>query len=251
MRAEDMSYEDLKAATEGWCVRDCDPKPLPLRPGVFTPVILPMGEVGQNENEKVHWIDYIKEYTGDINHNALANAYVKALKEDNFTEVPEPFGFKSSVPPGTKMQINVYPAGDGNSAYIIKQCIFKNKLKPAVFRQLAYGTPYKLTFEHPKVGVRIWQYAFQNLGGYLYLCKELSAEATNKESKNNAVNLSDKDDAEIDEGFEYIKKHADGMSGVKALLWQTKALKTIPLSRDGLCNLSKRLCACSKPKGHS
>ena len=46
MRAEDMTYEDLKAATEGWVSRPCPPHIFPLRPGLFTPVTLPMQVAG-------------------------------------------------------------------------------------------------------------------------------------------------------------------------------------------------------------
>lgn len=106
---------------------------------------------------------------------------------------------------------------------IIKHFYFKNKLKPAIFKQYCYGTAHKLTFAHPKIGVKVFQYTFENLEGNLFLCWQLSPEA--KSGKETTSNLSDKTDEEVEAGFEYIAKEAAPLNGVKLLLWQTKALK--------------------------
>ena len=56
---------------------------------------------------------------------------------------------------------------------IIKHCVFKNKVKPCFFKSICYGDPKKLPDMHPKTVVKIWQYCFSNLGGYLFTCFEL------------------------------------------------------------------------------
>jgi hypothetical protein len=241
MRAENMSYEDLKTATEGWIVRPCPPQFLPMRPGLFTPITLPMLEAGPNENERVHWIDYVTTPIDAVDIEASQRAWKEAMEKKTWTGIPEPFGFKDpdAVPENTRMQICVFRA-NGENHYIVKHCIFKNKMKAALFRGLCFGQPHKMTFEHPKIGMRVWQYAFQNLGGYLCLCNQLSSEATVKEG-GNTTNLSDKSDEEIDAGFAYISKEARGKQGVALLLWQTKALKNSTPIQNWPTQLTKEI----------
>ena len=179
---EDMTYEDLKTAVEGWTTRPCATVCLPLRPGIFNPLLLPISPLAEDENEKVHWFDYIENYEGEVNIPALQAAYKKAMETKSWDDMPEPFGFKEAgvVPLDCKMQIAVVGTNEGKH-FIVKQCIFKGKLKPSIFKRLCFGKLHKLNFTHPKIGVNVWQYVFTNLAGHLLLCYELSPEACKKE----------------------------------------------------------------------
>ena len=103
-----------------------------------------------------------------------------------------------------------------NKHIIIKHCVFKNKVKPNIFKRLCYGEPKKLTFTHPKIGLKVWQYCFSNLGGNLFLCFELSVDVKDGGDKN-SVNLNDKTDEEIDTGFEYLERETKGLFGLRWL----------------------------------
>ena len=224
MQAENMTYEDLKQTTEGWVVRPCAPVCTPCRPGVFNPSLLPMEPMEAVGQDRVHCIDYIPNHVGAIDFEALQKAYKASMLSKSFDSMPEPFGFKAGVPSDAQMQINVLQVEPAKH-FIVKHCVFKSKVKPSVFHKACFGQPHQLTAAHPKIGPRIWQYAFQNLAGRLFLCFSLTADATKREPGEGATTLCDKTDTEIDEGFAYIQRHAAGLSGVKLLLWQTKALK--------------------------
>lgn len=227
LRAEDMTYDDLKQTTEGWVVRMCSAVVTPLQAALFTPKLLPMDPLWDGDNERVHWVDYVQDYETAIDIAGLQNAYKEAASKCNWNDLPEPFGFKdpTAIPEGTKLQINVFTQPTGKS-FIVKHCVFKNKMKPSIFKTQCYGNAHKLRFTHPKIGVRVWQYMFQNLGGYSFLSYELSSEATKAATgSNSGFNLSDKTDEDIDAGFQYIQREARGLNGVRLLLWQTKALK--------------------------
>jgi hypothetical protein len=242
-QADNMTYDDMKEVTEGFVCRACEPQCTPNRPGVFTPINLSMSELHVTDNERVHWIDYITEHTEAYDLPALQVAYKKALEGATWStqlhELPAPFGFKEDVGVEARIQICIFPTA--KNAFIVKHCIFKSKLKPAIFKKVAYGKPHSMNYVHPKIGPKVWQYTFQGIGGYLFLCYELSAEAKAKSDKGPVTNLSDKTDEEIDGGFAFIEKHAKGLSGVKLLLWQTKALKNQTPIRNWPIKLAKEI----------
>ena len=64
--AENMSYDELKEATEGYTLRPCQPHCTPLRPGLFNPTTLPMDALDDNQLSRVHYIDCIMEFTEPI-----------------------------------------------------------------------------------------------------------------------------------------------------------------------------------------
>jgi hypothetical protein len=227
--AANMTYEDLKEAVEGLFVRECAPIITPLLPGCFTPLTLPMEPLAAGDNLRVHFIEEIAGYSGPLDIPALQTKYKEATAAGDFGSLPEPFGTKTPLVAGTlaQLQICVTPWQEAGKYTITKHWRFPKSIKPAVFQNIAFGKANKLKFnEHPKTGVKIWQYCWENLGGYHFRCFHLSPEgkvAAGKES--GAGNLNDKSDEDIDTGFKYIEDNATGLNGVKLLLWTTKALK--------------------------
>ena len=51
--AEDMTYEDMKQAIDGFVLRSCNPITVPNKPGTFNPLILPMDKMAAGDNERV------------------------------------------------------------------------------------------------------------------------------------------------------------------------------------------------------
>jgi hypothetical protein len=235
-----MTYDDLKETTEGWTVRPCAATYTPCRPGVFNPTLLPMTNMDPGGNERIHGIDYIPDHVGAIDIVALQEAYKSAILNKTLDSMPEPFGFKIAMPSNAQMQINVLEVEPGQY-HIVKHCIFKTKFRPSVFVKACFGQPMQLTAAHAKIGPRIWQYCFQNLAGHLLLCNCLSAEGTKQGTGENTSNLSEKTDTEIEDGFAYIQKNAAGLSGVRLLLWQTKALKNDTPIRGWPIQLAKEI----------
>ena len=140
--------------------------------------------------------------------------------------MPEPFGFKENVPRGTKMQICIFPRPDSGYT-IIKHIMFKESVKVSLLQKLFYGAMHRRTFVHPKIGNKVWQYAFEALGCHQCRCMGNCMEATKTAQKND---FNDKTDEEVDAGFDHILNHAPrAKNGLKQLRWQTKELK----NKDG------------------
>ena len=79
---------------------------------------------------------------------------------------------------------------------------------------------------NPKVGRKILQYCFENLGGHAFRCFDLSSQATRRGQSKTSMPFEDKEDAEIHEGFDYILRTAPRSSCEMAQLrWQTKELR--------------------------
>ena len=91
---------------------------------------------------------------------------------------------------------------DGHHA-ILKHCSFPDKIKPVRVKSLAIGTPYRAKFmtSNPKVGRKVLQYC-EGLGGRQFKCFGLSSQAVRQPGK--ASPFDEKDDDEIDAGFDYI-----------------------------------------------
>jgi hypothetical protein len=123
---------------------------------------------------------------------------------------------------------------------IIKHFYFKNKMKPVVFKQYCYGAAHKLTFTHPKIGVKVFQYTFENLSGNSFLCMELSPEA--KGGKETTSNLSDKTDEEVEAGFEFIAKEAAPFPWCQVALMADEG----PEERHAYSQLAHRPCAADR-----
>eukprot|EP00969_Alexandrium_andersonii_P053451 2350095-Alexandrium_andersonii.AAC.1 len=64
------------------------------------------------------------------------------------------------------MQLCLYPIPDKEGEYsVVKHLTFRDEVKPAYAVKFAQGDPHNITWPHPKVGMKIWQYMFENLGG--------------------------------------------------------------------------------------
>ena len=125
------------------------------------------------------------------------------------------------------MQIVILKDTDSNHA-ILKHLTCPEKVKPNMVRSLVYGTPYRAKWmtKNPKVGRKVLQYCLEGLGGRQLKCFELSSAATRKPAKAGA--FEDKDDDEIDAGFDYILKYGPRSASENAQLrWQTKNTRKV------------------------
>lgn len=96
------------------------------------------------------------------------------------------------------------------------------KLKPVLIKRFTYGEVLKLRFmmSNPKNGRKFCSIAWKIWEGY-----ELTSQAVRKSGAKSSIPLEDKEDTEIDEGFEHILQHAPRSScEVAQLQWQTKGL---------------------------
>ena len=116
---------------------------------------------------------------------------------------------------------------DGHHA-ILKHLAFPDKVKPSFLKGVVFGTPQRakwMSWQIPKVGRKVLQYCLEGLGGRQFKCFELSSQVTNKKI-GKAIPFEDKEDEEIDAGFDYILKHGPCSSSEMAQLrWQTKAIR--------------------------
>lgn len=99
---------------------------------------------------------------------------------------------------------------------------FPEKLKPVLIKRFTYGEVLKLRFmmSNPKNGRKFCSIAWKIWEGY-----ELTSQAVRKSGAKSSIPLEDKEDTEIDEGFEHILQHAPRSScEVAQLQWQTKGL---------------------------
>jgi hypothetical protein len=223
--ADNMTYEDLKEATEGYILRSLDgPMVTPDLPvGTFTPATAPLTLMAVGDNATVHCVDIIEHGAGDIDMPALHQKYKQAIVQKDMSLLPPPFGFKETVGDEVKVQICIITCNDG-SKIILKHCVFPKKVKVLQFQKYAYGSTHRLTFAHPKIGVKVWQYVFENMGGAQCRCFFLSPNATNAKGKDNL--FTDKADEEIDAGFDFIMKQGPrSAAGMRQLIWMTKTLK--------------------------
>ncbi|OLQ12269.1 hypothetical protein AK812_SmicGene3849 [Symbiodinium microadriaticum] len=169
-RAEDLTFEQMKiAVTPLVCRALPQPVSLQLPLGIYNPLILPITLLQIHDNPLVNMFDVISNHSRDIDFAQLEKAFVDANSISNFSQLPEPFGFKGELPKGTKMQIFIYPRRDGGH-HIIKHFVCTLKCKPKIFNSGVYGQAYVYNWRSTdaKVGKKIIQYTLENLGGRQY-----------------------------------------------------------------------------------
>ena len=229
LQAENMSYEQLKETVDGLTCRSISPLVLPqVPPGPFDLTCFPMTLMENVDNPGVHYFDVIGDHPGDIDYFALSSAYKLACEKKDLQFLPAPFGLRGTCPKETTIQIVILTRPDGHVS-ILKHLSFPDKLKPALIKKLTYGEVFKPQFmmSNPKNGRNILQYCLENLGGRIFRCYELTSQAVRKGSTKSSIPFEDKEDTEIDEGFDHILQHAPRSSCEMAQLrWQTKELRS-------------------------
>ncbi|OLP82650.1 hypothetical protein AK812_SmicGene36685 [Symbiodinium microadriaticum] len=166
--------------------------------------------------------DVISNHSLDIDFAYLEKAFFDANRDSNFSQLPQPFDFKGGLPKGMKFQIFIYPRQDGGR-YIIKHFVCTLKCKPAIFNSGVYGKAYVYNWRSTdaKVGKKIIQYTLENLGGRQYKVFDLLSYTT--PAKFNLSRFEDKDDEEIDKGFDFSQDDAPRSTAEMAhLRWMTK-----------------------------
>ena len=228
LEAEDMTYDDLKEVTEGLTLRSIPASVSPELPrSSFEWDAFPKDDFNTSESPMVHFYDIIFGYENAIDFDALGKAYKNACDRHGLQLLPDPFGLKKQVSPDTRMQIVILKDTDSNHA-ILKHMTCPEKVKPNMVRSLVYGTPYRAKWmtQNPKVGRKVLHYCLEGLGGRQFKCFELSSAATRKPAKAGA--FEDKDDDEIDAGFDYILKYGPRFASENAQLrWQTKNTRKV------------------------
>ena len=187
----------------------------------------PMTQVEGTENPGVHYFDLIVDHADDIDFFGLSSSYKLACEKKDIALLPAPFGLKAACPKETTIQIAILKQPDGKKA-ILKHVSFPDKVKVSFVQQICFGSPYRPLFmkSNPKVGRKILQYCFENLGGHAFRCFDLSSQATRRGQSKTSMPFEDKEDAEIDEGFNYILRTAPRSScEMEQLRWQTKELR--------------------------
>ena len=224
------SYDEYKAITTGlFCRQLPEPFVTPfLPPGNWATVDEMCSELGPNENPLVHYVSVICDFDGQFDVEVLGQQYVAACEKSDFSLLPAPFGLKAPHPDNTKLQLCIYPL-DGGKHNIVKHCAFPSKMKAQVFSQLTDGVHKRLTFVHPKIGIKAWQYAFEHLGGYQLRSSAITPKIKDSRKGNEFYEKSGDD---IDSGFDYILAHGPRSNyQLRQMRWMTKALgdKSCPL----------------------
>ena len=165
MAAEDMSLEEMLAATEGYVLRKVLDPPVvtPMLPhGALNHLILPMTALHPGENPLVLCVDLI-DWSEAFGEGSLKAKYTEAIKSKDMQLLPAPFGFKGTVPAETLVQICEGQLTDG-SRVIVEHCILPNKMKVVMIKNLFYGVPHRVICTNPKNGMKVFQYMFENIG---------------------------------------------------------------------------------------
>lgn len=229
MQAENMSYENLKEIVDGLTCRAIAPLVMPeVPPGSFDLASFPVAALeGENPSPSVHYLDVIVDHPGEMDFFALSTAYKNACEKKDLQLLPQPFGLKTTCPKDTTIQIIILKQQNGNLA-ILKHLSFPDKLKAQMLKKMVFGNPFKPQFmtANPKVGRKILQYCLENLGGRAFMCFELTSQAVRKNSAKPGILFEDKEDEEIDQGFDHILRKAPRSSCEMAQLrWQTQELR--------------------------
>ena len=153
----------------------------------------------------------------------LERKYKDAILNKDLQLLPAPFGLRSKVQSDCKIQIVLSGFAEG-SYIIIKHIIFPQESKLSVVKKLVYGTVYRPLFMHvPTVGRKILQYCLHNMGCTHLRCFDLAADAPT--AKTRKV-FDDLEDEGLDQGFDFILKHAPrSFCDLAQLRWQTKELR--------------------------
>ena len=225
IQAENMTFKDLKGITEGLSLRSTPPTVTPDLPrGSFDWLSFPLDDFEMSANPTVHAFDVIMGYQHEIDFHSLGRQCKEACDKKDLQLLPPPFGLKGQVPMNVQLQMVILKDQDGNHA-IIKHLAFPDKVKPAFLKGLSHGTLHRAKWmsNSPKVGRKVLQYCLEGLGGRQFKCYELSCQATKKGTK---TPFEEKEDEEIDAGFDFILKHGPRSSSEMAQLrWQTKAIR--------------------------
>jgi hypothetical protein len=136
---------------------------------MFSPLLMPVDDLGPNENPLVHLVDMIPDYKEAIDKAVLAKEYKAWFKDRDWSKLSPPFGLKGPVPDDALVQFALVPLSDGGYC-IYKHCIFPSRIKIQQFRRIIYGTPQKLRFPHPKTGFKVFHYCFENMGCQQFRC---------------------------------------------------------------------------------
>ncbi|CAE7703323.1 unnamed protein product [Symbiodinium sp. CCMP2592] len=223
--AEDLSYEDLQKTVDPMVCRPVtSPAILHLPAGIFTPMTLPLQEMGPSDNPSIHVFDVIPSHAETIDFRDLEAKYKLAVLNLDLSLLPAPFCPRQSVPKDTKLQIFIVPTSD-EKHYIIKHFVFASKCKACFFLASVYGKAhiYRWRAANPKVGKKILQYTLENLGCYQFKVFDLQ---TFSAAKNTNTRFEDKTDEEVDAGFDYIATEGPRSSSeMQQLRWMTKAIK--------------------------
>ena len=124
---------------------------------------LPMKNITRTTTSK-HILDVITEHEGVFDF-----AQVRALcLEKKWQDLPPPLCFKEAPPADVILQICVVKLHETQHKYfILKHLQFKDKVKGAyVTDRLAMGNVQRISWSHPKTGMKVWQHVFENLGGW-------------------------------------------------------------------------------------
>ncbi|CAE7868885.1 NEK5, partial [Symbiodinium microadriaticum] len=78
------------------------PVSLDLPVGIFNALILPITLLQLHDNPLVNMFDVISNHSLDIDFAYLGKAFFDANRDCNFSQLPQPFGFKGELPKGTK-----------------------------------------------------------------------------------------------------------------------------------------------------
>ncbi|CAE7362281.1 unnamed protein product [Symbiodinium sp. CCMP2592] len=197
---------------------------LHLPAGIFTPMTLPLQEMGPSDNPSIHVFDVIPSHAETIDFRDLEAKYKLAVLNLDLSLLPAPFCPRQSVPKDTKLQIFIVPTSD-EKHYIIKHFVFASKCKACFFLASVYGKAhiYRWRAANPKVGKKILQYTLENLGCYQFKVFDLQ---TFSAAKNTNTRFEDKTDEEVDAGFDYIATEGPRSSSeMQQLRWMTKAIK--------------------------
>lgn len=226
LEAENLSFENLKEIVDPMICRPISPVATAELPrGSFDILSFPTEDLNVNENPMVHFFDIIGGHANEIDFHSLGRKYKEAIEKQDLQILPEPFGLKQQVANNVQMQMVILKDAEGQHT-ILKHVAFPDKVKPNLVRDLVFGIPYRAKFmSSPKVGRKVLQYCFENLGGRQFKSFELSALATAKKPMK-AVPFEDKEDEDIDAGFDYILKFGPrAPCEMQQLRWQTKAIR--------------------------
>ncbi|CAK0898923.1 unnamed protein product, partial [Prorocentrum cordatum] len=175
--------------------------------------------------------DILDEFTKDATpqNNALAHYIDLVANHADAAPANEEEPYKTAAEnydrSGVPLQFASVDGHDGAKT-ILKHIALKSperKMKLGPFTELAYGTPRRLIFVHPKIGTKVWQRAFTDFGGKQFRHFFLSPEAKAKATQNA---FYEKSDEEINAGFDYITNEAPKSTvGLQQVRWQTIAMR--------------------------
>ena len=219
--AQELTYQELKDAVEGVLLKPYS-QPVIVNNvlGSFTPMLLPTDPLPIHPSPVKHLVDMITGHAGDVDIQLLLLGVTEANARGDWSKLPEPFGFKRQIPNDAELQLCTWTEPEGTIT-IVKHLYVPGGLKPSFFKDACFGNPTKITFVHPKTGLKVWQYYIENMKGTHIFSKYLTADAGRSKS-GGVVALTDE---EVDKGFEFLmKSRPTSTRPIDVLMWTTKAL---------------------------